>query len=340
MDSLTQIVLGAACGQIVLGKKIGNKALLFGAIGGTIPDLDVFIGRFLYNNEIQAMAFHRGFMHSILFAVVGAFFFGWITFKTYNSGKRKATTTQKDWIWLFFWAIFTHPILDCFTPYGTQLFAPFSDYRVAFNNISVADPLYTLPFLICIIVTLFFKRKNPKKIKWTKAGIYISSFYLLFTIGNKLYVDTVFKKSFKKAGISMDRFSAQPTILNNILWYAVAETETQYHLTFYSLLDQKPLSKKIISVDKNHALIDMSDENLQTLTWFSNGYYNLSKRTETGTYKYVDLRYPMINPEDENSSVFNFTISKKNNEWDILPFQGKAPTKKDLAVFVARILGI
>ena len=340
MDSLTQIVLGAACGQMVLGKKIGNKALLFGAIGGTIPDLDVFIGRFLYNNEIQAMAFHRGFMHSILFAVVGAFFFGWITFKAYNSGKRKATTTQKDWIWLFFWAIFTHPILDCFTPYGTQLFAPFSDYRVAFNNISVADPLYTLPFLICIIVTLFFKRKNPKKIKWTKAGIYISSFYLLFTIGNKLYVDTVFKKSFKKAGISMDRFSAQPTIFNNILWYAVAETETQYHLTFYSLLDQKPLSEKIISVDKNHALIDMSDENLQTLTWFSNGYYNLSKRTETGTYKYVDLRYPMINPEDENSSVFNFTISKKNNEWDILPFQGKAPTKKDLAVFVERIRGI
>ena len=59
MDSLTQIVLGAACGEIVLGKKIGNKALLFGAIGGTIPDLDVFVGRFLFDNEIQVMAFHR-----------------------------------------------------------------------------------------------------------------------------------------------------------------------------------------------------------------------------------------------------------------------------------------
>jgi inner membrane protein len=340
MDSLTQIVLGAACGQMILGKKIGNKALLFGAIGGTIPDLDVFIGRFLYSNEIQAMAFHRGFMHSILFAILGAFLFGWIIFKAYNSGKRKETTTQKDWIWLFFWAIFTHPILDCFTPYGTQLFAPFSDYRVAFNTISVADPLYTLPFLICLIVAMCFKRKNPKRIKWTKAGIYISSFYMLFTLGNKVYMDSVFKKSFQKAKISMNRFSAQPTILNNILWYAVAETETQYHLTFYSLFDQKSLSEKIISVDKNHALIEMKDENLQTLSWFSNGYFNLSKRAEAGTYKYVDLRYPMLNPEDENSSVFNFTISRINNEWDILPFRGKTPSKKELDVFVERIQGI
>ena len=66
MDSLTQIVLGAACGEAALGKKIGNKALLFGAIGGTIPDLDVFVGGWLYQNEIDAMAFHRGFnaLHS------------------------------------------------------------------------------------------------------------------------------------------------------------------------------------------------------------------------------------------------------------------------------------
>ncbi|WP_426430702.1 metal-dependent hydrolase [Winogradskyella sp. HB-48] len=81
MDSLTQIVLGAACGEVVLGKKIGNKAMLFGAIGGTIPDLDVFAGAILYNNEIDAMLFHRGFMHSILFSILGAFLFGWLVYK-------------------------------------------------------------------------------------------------------------------------------------------------------------------------------------------------------------------------------------------------------------------
>ena len=190
MDSLTQIVLGAACGEIVLGKKIGNRALLFGAIGGTIPDLDVFVGRFLYGNEIQAMAFHRGFMHSILFAVLTCFVFGWITYKLYNSSKRMGTTTLKDWIYLFFLSIFTHPILDCFTPYGTQLFAPFSEYRVAFNTISVVDPLYTIPFLICLIIMMFYHRTRQKRTLWLKAGIYISSAYLFFTVVNKFYVDT------------------------------------------------------------------------------------------------------------------------------------------------------
>ena len=81
MDLLTQIVLGAACGEIALGKKIGNKALLFGAIGGTIKDLDVFIGKLLYTNEIQAVAFHPGFMHSLLFVVLTAFLFDWFVYK-------------------------------------------------------------------------------------------------------------------------------------------------------------------------------------------------------------------------------------------------------------------
>lgn len=340
MDSLTQIVLGAACGEIALGKKIGNKALLFGAIGGTIPDLDVFVGRWFYNNEIEAMAFHRGFMHSILFAVLGCFLFGWVTYKFYNTGKRKDTTTQKNWIWLFFLSIFTHPLLDCFTPYGTQLFAPFSDYRVAFNNISVVDPLYTVPFLICLIIMMFFKRTKTRRTWWLKTGIYISSAYMVFTIFNKLYIDSVFNTSFKKANISYQRFSAQPTILNNILWYAVAETKTQYHLAFYSLLDKNNVAENMITVEKNHDLVDMNANNLQTLAWFSNQYYNLSKKEKVGTYRYVDLRYPMLNPEDPNTSVFNFTIFFENGKWDILPFDGTPPNKEDFSKFIERIKGI
>ncbi len=65
MDSLTQIVLGASVGEVVLGKKVGNKAMLYGAIAGTIPDLDVIARNF--TDTITANEMHRGFTHSFYF---------------------------------------------------------------------------------------------------------------------------------------------------------------------------------------------------------------------------------------------------------------------------------
>ena len=34
MDSLSQIVLGAAVGEVVLGRRIGNRAMVWGAVAG------------------------------------------------------------------------------------------------------------------------------------------------------------------------------------------------------------------------------------------------------------------------------------------------------------------
>ncbi|GGI57859.1 metal-dependent hydrolase [Winogradskyella haliclonae] len=317
MDSLTQIVLGAACGEAVLGKKIGNKALLFGAIGGTIPDLDVFIGPWLYSNEIQAMAFHRGFMHSILFAIIGTFVFGWLVYKLYDKGKRKESTTLKDWQQLFFWSLLTHPILDCFTPYGTQLFYPFSDYRVAFNNIAVADPLYTTPFLLCLIILMFFNRKKPQRRLWLKLGIGISSAYMLFTIGNKFYVNSIFKNSLAVSNIEFNRYRTQPTIFNNILWYGVAETDTAFYLGFYSLFDKKSKVKEWKVIQKEKPPIPMDDKDLSTLSWFSDQYYRVIKADVEGEYVYKDLRYSLLNPDDVNSSLFSFKIHKNDKRWDM-----------------------
>lgn len=344
MDSLTQIVLGAACGEVVLGKKIGNRALLFGAIGGTIPDLDVIFGHVFFSNSIDQLAFHRGFMHSLLFAFLSPFLFGWVTHKLYNTGKRIGTTQLKDWIWLYFLSIFTHPILDSFTPYGTLLFAPFSDYRVAFNTISVADPLYTLPFLICVITVLFFKRNTNKRNQWNNLGIYISSAYLLFTIGNKLYINTVFEKSFKKENVDFQRFSAQPTILNNVLWYGIAETNTDYKIAFYSLLDTSSYADSIISLPKNHHLLNMNEPDLKTLTWFSNGYYNLSPLTGSNNIRYNDLRYPLIDPKNKNSSVFSFELEKNGMRWEnhryVDPHFEKTPFSEAFGGLWKRIKGI
>lgn len=340
MDSLTQIVLGAACGEAVLGKKIGNKALLFGAIGGTIPDLDVLVGGWLYGNEIDAMLFHRGFMHSILFSVIAAFLLGWLFYKLYNSGKRLNLTTQKDWISLFFWSLFTHPILDCFTPYGTQLFAPFSNYRVALNNIAVADPAYTLPFLICMIVLMFFKRTSTKRYLWLKLGIGISSVYMLFTLGNKLYIDSVFRISLKDSEINAMRFSTQPAIFNNILWYGIVETEASYFVSDYSLFDSKKRFLNFREVPKQRDLKPSEFKDIRGLAWFSNQYYSVYKLNEN-EYLYNDLRYPLLDIDDPNSSVFSLLLYKEKDRLNMKPFEPKFDSLGDImASLWERIKGI
>ena len=322
MDSLTQIVLGAACGEAILGKKIGNKALLFGAIGGTIPDLDVYVGSLLYNNEINAMLFHRGFMHSILFSILGAFLFGRVTYKLYNSRKRLHTTTQKDWIALWFLSLFTHPILDCFTPYGTQLFAPFSNYRVTLNNIAVADPAYTVPFLICMIVLMFFNRQSNRRKIWLKLGLGISSVYMLFTLGNKLYIDSVFRKSLKENGINYIRYSNQPAILNNILWYGIAETDNAYYIANYSLFDKKNRFSNVFELPKQRDLNPEEFYDIKDLSWFSNGYFSVYKIGDNA-YQYNDLRYPLLDKDNPNSSVFRMLLFKENGRLNMKPFEPK-----------------
>lgn len=342
MDSLTQIVLGAACAEVALGKKIGNKALLFGAIGGTIPDLDVFVGNWIYDNQIDAMLFHRGFMHSMTFAVLAAFLLGLLVYKLYDTGRRKDTTTQKDWTWLFFLSIFTHPILDCFTGYGTQLFLPFSDYRVAFSNISVADPAYTVPFLLCLIVMMFFNRKNPTRKLWLKLGFGISSIYMLFTIGNKFYINSVFEKSLAEQGITYDRYNTEASILNNVLWFGIAETETAYHVAFYSLFDTKDVFTDWEIIPKSHDLIPKSNHDLAQLAWFSNDYYNLSKN-EDGSYIYSDLRYPSVDTGNGKSAVFSFKVFQDGDRLNMKPFQpefGEDTTMSDVfSIFWERIKG-
>ncbi len=320
MDSLTQIVLGAACGEAVLGKKIGNKALLFGAIGGTIPDMDVIIGSILHKNEIDAMLFHRGFMHSIVFSVLAAFLFGWLVHKLYDTKRRKGTTTLKDWILLFFWSLFTHPILDCFTPYGTQLFAPFSNYRVAFNNIAVADLLYTVPFLICMLILMGYRRHHSGRRVWLKIGFGLSSLYMLFTVINKLHIDHVFEASLASTNVDYVRYSVQPSILNNILWYGIAETETDYRIGFYSLLDKADTFSEWQTIPKIRAITKEQYPDLDRLAWFSKDFYNIHQ-LEDGDFMYKDLRYPLVQTRNGYKAIFNLNLYIKNDRLDMKPFE-------------------
>lgn len=299
MDSLTQIVLGAAVGEAVLGRKVGNKAMLYGAIAGTIPDLDTFASYF--TDTITAIEVHRGFSHSIVFSVLGAIVFGWLISKI----EKRSGVGWKGWSMLMFWGLFTHPLLDSFTTWGTQLFWPL-DIRLAFKSVFVIDPLYTLPFIIFVILAMRRKKDDPKRAKYNKLGLLISSGYLVMSLIFKSIAFGNFKQSLEKQGIFYERMDVRPTPFNTILWTANVETDDAYLIGFFSLFDKQLV--RFTAYPKHHEYLGRlkNDKNVQRLIDISNGWYIISE--EDGALYFNDLRFGKLDIRDRES---NFVFSYK-----------------------------
>ena len=333
MDSLTQIVLGAAVGEVVLGKKAGNKAMLYGAIAGTIPDLDTFVGNFF--DTITAIEIHRGFSHSIVFAVLFAPVFGWLISKI-ESGQE---VSWKNWSWLMFWGLFTHPLLDAHTTWGTQLFWPF-ELRLAYKNIFVIDPLYTLPFLVFLIMAMRLNRSNPNRRKYNRIGLIVSSIYLLVvTPALKFYTFQQFESALQKQNISYQRMDTRPTPLNSILWTANIETEDAFLIANYSIFDTQPID--FYSVPKNYDLAgELADNpNLHRLIDISEGWYTFSESNENLYFN--DLRFGTMDIEDPDSEfIFSYRLSMEHGELTAKETEKEMTDAKSLLPRLwARILG-
>lgn len=284
MDSLTQIALGAAVGEATLGSKVGKKAPLWGAALGTLPDLDVLANPFV--SEMTALAIHRGFTHSLLFIALATPLFGMLLHRVHA----REEATVRRWSLLVGLTLATHVLIDCLTSYGTQVFYPFSNYPVIFGTIFVIDPLYTVPLSIGLIVALCYApASRPRRIA-NYVGLGLSSAYLLLTIANKLYMETVFGQALDRQGYAVERVFTKPMPLTNLFWGAIAEDRTGYWVGYYSLLDRST-HIDFHRVSKNHDLLgDARDTNvLSRLRWFSRGYFSVSQR---GDRRYVhDLRF-------------------------------------------------
>jgi len=307
MDSISQFTLGAAIGEAVLGKKIGNKAILWGGLAGTIPDLDVVLTPFF--DDLAMLTIHRGYSHALLFSFVVAPLLAWLVAKWYQ----KSDTTYKEWFWLFFLGLLTHPILDAFTTYGTQLFLPFSDYRVGINNLFIVDPFYTVPFFLCILTCLFLRRDSRARRIINYAGLTISCLYICFTLGAKVKVNEVFKQAALKQNINYQRMLTGTTPLQSILWYGLLEVEDGYLFGYYSLFD-KDNEIKFDFIERKAYLIEdvRHTKEVDRIIWFSKGFYAV--RENAGKLFLYDIKFGRINlyrnPEKEDIFVFPFEIEK------------------------------
>lgn len=342
MDSLTQIVLGAAVGEAVLGKKVGNKALLWGGIAGTIPDLDVIYIQLIGGNAIDEIVLHRGFSHSILFAFLIAPILGWLINRLYRN---RSEADFKGWTTLFFWSVFTHPLLDSLTTYGTQLFLPFSDHRVSIASVFVVDLFYTLPFLFSVIGISLMARTSGWRKRLNYVGLGLSSTYLLIGLLNKHLASQVFEKDLLTEPEQMELVFTGVTPLNTILWYGVAESEGAFHVGYYSFFDEDE-NVDWVSFNKNHHLLDgiENEYGVDRLKWFSDQLYVVSEQGKDTLNLYTMKfgRSKFVSKKPQDSFAFYARITKAENGnlvFESIRDVESLDVKKQLKLLLERIKG-
>ncbi len=319
MDSLSQFVLGAAVGEVTLGKKLGNKAVLLGGIAGTIPDLDVFVTRF-FKDDLMFLTIHRGYSHALFVHVFLAIPLAYLCMRIF-----KEKIPFGKWHLLWWLGLSTHAILDSFTTYGTQLLLPFSNYQVAFNNISVVDPLYTIPFLLFTVACMFVRRDKPLRRKIALSGWIISCTYILLTFGLKWKAHQAFETALEQQQIKVKQLSTSPTLLNAIFWSSIAVNDSMIYVGEYSITHpEKPIVFHGYPLQRD-AEQKYASQSLERLNWFSNGFHFMVPETDSSAY-YYNIKWGRTNFDETDPPLafrFYYQLKIENGKVVAAPIENK-----------------
>lgn len=228
MDSLTQIALGSAVALATMGRRTAAwKAALWGAVAGTLPDLDAFID---HGDAIANMVRHRAQSHALPYLSMAALPLGALIARLHGDMHQ-----WRRWCLAVWLALITHPLLDWMTVYGTQLLRPFTDEPFGVGSIFIIDPLYTVPLVVGVVAALVLR--NARGLRWNGVALALSGLYLAWSVGAQQYVTGIATASLRSQALHADRVLVTPTPFNTLLWRVVAVTPTEYYEGFYALAD-------------------------------------------------------------------------------------------------------
>lgn len=306
MDSVTQIALGAAVSVAVMGRRTAPwKAAAWGAVAGTLPDLDVLIH---HGDPILDMVLHRAETHAPFWLTLFSLPFAVAVARLHGEWP-----LWRRW-WLALWlALVTHPLLDAMTVYGTQIALPFSDHPYGVGSVFIIDPLYTLPLLAGTVWALLRNGRGLAAaglgLRANQLGLMLSSAYLVWSVAAQMHVERIARQALAAQGIQAERLLVTPTAFNTLLWRVVAIEGAHYLEGFHSVLDQGTrlhldrfergtrLGAELSSIDGVRRIQD-----------FSHGFWAVWQQgAQLGI---TDLRMGQ-----EPNYVFRFAVAERHSPW-------------------------
>lgn len=294
MDPLTQGVLGATLPQASERRgRYAASAGLLGFLAGMAADLDVLIRS--STDPLLFLEYHRQFTHSLVFIPLGGLLCALILHQLL--GRRRGLSFRQSWLYCTL-GYATHALLDACTTYGTMLFWPFSDLRIAWNTVSIIDPLFTLPMLTLVLLAGYRSRPVFARIALVWGLAYLS----LGLWQRNLAVDMGRELALSRGHTPL-RLEAKPSFANILVWKVVYETQERFYVDAvragFSPRVFAGESVMKLDIERDMPWLDMQSQQAQDIErfrWFSNGYI---ARDPIYRNRVIDIRYSMVPNEVE-----------------------------------------
>ncbi len=294
MDPLTQGLLGAAAPQSVITRERVISAGILGFLAGMAPDLDVLIRS--DTDPLLFLEYHRQFTHALVFIPLGGLLCALVLHPLI--GRRRDLSFRCSYLFCTL-GYATHALLDACTTYGTLLFWPFSNARIAWNTVSVIDPLVTVPLFL--LVCLAFLRRCPL---YARAGLIWLLLYLSLGLVQRDRAAGQGWELAARRGHEPIRLEAKPGFGNILLWKVVYETHDAYHVDAVRAgLETRIIvgsSVAKLDISRDMPWLDMGSQqarDIERFRWFSNGYI---ARDPDYANRVIDVRYSML-PNEVNA---------------------------------------
>ncbi|AHG21544.1 hypothetical protein Z042_19490 [Chania multitudinisentens RB-25] len=337
MDSLTQIVLGSSVAALVVPPRHRRLAMLAGGVLGTLPDLDVLWFKLFRSDVVTEVTWHRGPSHSLLVLTA----LGWLLWLLFKSRSYLVQESPLRWLLAIWLALVTHPLLDAFTVYGTQMLWPMQTPPIMWATIFVIDPLYTVPLLIGVIAAwrlapgqtsqqTHSSSRDRAARNWLAAGLLVSSLYLAWSVAAKLLVDRAASHSLVALNLqNAPRFST-PLPFNTLAWRVIVMVPDGYWLGDRSLIADRELMQFTFHASDSHALEQLAAvPQLKRLLWFTHGFVAASTQRHDDKLRLIltDLRMGL-----EPDYFFRYDIAgiDEHGNWAAAPEITQMPESGDI----------
>ena len=308
MDPLSQGIVGSIAAQQVSNNKKIRTAIFIGFLSGMTPDLDIFIRSSI--DPLLAIEFHRQFTHSLIFIPFGGLICG--IFFYYLLTKRLGLSFRESYLYCTL-GYASHGLLDACTSYGTQLFWPLSDARVAWNTISIIDPLFTITLIILVIFSIIKKKIIFARLALIWVIFYLSLGYLQHNRAEKIAFSNALSR-----GHTPKNIQVKPSLANLLVWKAIYESENKYYVDAVKIgLKPKIIqgtSIRKLNVVESFPWLDLDSQQAKDIgrfSWFSGNYLAISRNNPI---RIIDIRYSMLPNEIHGLWGIEIKKSAEKNE--------------------------